>query len=163
MKLRLWSVVASVFLTQGVGAAYFAFRTDYPAVYDVTGFDWLSRLEVFRIFDGPGKSHAFERDGRKYAVVWNAEANRITIEENGNGVVVFALRPLLERLRTLGTSVNPQSVLTLETSAPLYRARLVIEDVSLEWGEGTPILHHLKGDLLFHRRRPGERTRIPPP
>jgi hypothetical protein len=153
MNLRLWLAVGLLFLTRSVTANYFAFRTDYPAAYDVSGFDWLSRLEVFRIFDGAGKSHTFEKGGRSYSVVWSAGENRITVLENGNRAVDFALLPLLEKLRGTAAPVAPQATLTLETASPRYRARLVLEDISLEWSEATPVLHHLKADLLFHRMR----------
>lgn len=154
MKLRLWSALAIALLTQGVNATYFAFRTDYPAVYPIAGFDWLSRLEVFRIFDGSGKTHAFENSGRKYSVSWDTGKNEVGVDENGKRVLVFALSPLFEKLRSNGApAVVPQPALTLETSAPGYRARLLLEDLSLEWEMGKTILHHFKADLLFHRTR----------
>lgn len=153
MNLRLWSAIALLFLTRGASANYFAFRTDYPAAYDISGFDWLSRLEVFRLFDGTGKSHTFEKGGRRYAVVWDARENRVSVVENGKPTLAFDLLPLLRRLRAASRPVSPQTDLTLDVSAPPYRARLVLEDVSLEWANDAPVLHHFKGDLLFHRTR----------
>ena len=147
-------------VTQGAWSApsrYLAVRTDYPSVYDVKDFDWLTRLEVFRLFDGAGKFHTVEQAGRKFEIHWNAQVHEVSVQQSGRVLAKFELRPLVESLRE-GRSIVPQKTLTLEVSSPAGQARLYLEDISAEWPpDGALQLHHVKGDLLFREARSASR------
>ena len=128
-------------------AAYLTFTTDYPAAYDIAGFDWLSRLEVFKVFDGEGKEHRFRHGGKQYRVQWVAAPLEIRVWEDKKQVAAVALRPWLEKLRVQKES---KKALTQETCNQWGCLKIFIEDISARWnGAEPPVLYHLKADILY--------------
>ena len=120
-------------------SAYTTLTTDFPPVYDIAGFDWLSRLEYFRVFDGETKSHSFSYGGEKFTVVFDARALEVKVLEAGMERANWQLAPLIQQA---GTIRKP----SLALDARSKNARLVIEDIAIE--DPARILH-FKAEILF--------------
>ncbi len=141
---------------------YLAFTTDYPPFYDTVGFDWISRLEVFRIFDGQSKSHAFSQGNHPYSVRWVSQPPKVSVLEAGELLAEVELSDLLKKAEEyqashLGSPL-PQALLTAEAKGPRGRLRVYLEALSAEQsGEGVLMVHHLKCDVLFARQEPKAR------
>lgn len=135
------------FLTHSAEAAYYHFTTDYPPVYETVGTDWLSRLEVFSVFDGKGKKHEFMRAGHRFEIQWDALANRIRIWRDGKLQSEMDLQKVLDRAKQ--ANALTQEILTEKVQGK-GTLKAYFEDISVEWPEqGKPKILHLKADLLF--------------
>ncbi|MBY0371869.1 hypothetical protein K2X33_14385 [bacterium] len=144
-------------LTQGAWAHYRAFTTVYPPAYSVKGMEWISRFEYFHAFDYPTKTHRFTEEGHAYQVSWDAAEMVLTVEGRGEKHrLEFA--PLLESLRPLNPEAArslPQNRLTLESRLAHSSVRVNIEDIAAEWREKSPVVYHLKAEVLWgHSTRP---------
>jgi hypothetical protein len=134
-------------------SSYLAFTSDYPSHFPVAGFEWHSRFEFFRVFDGERKSHSLRYGGRDYEIHWDAERLRVSVHSNQFENVSLSLDSIESRARTYlkqhgGTQV-PQSLLTEVKVTETGKALFYVEALSIEHsGEGRKVLH-LKGDLLY--------------
>jgi hypothetical protein len=136
---------------------YLAFTTDYPPCYDTVGFDWLSRLEVFRLFDGQTKTHALTHSGHTYTVRWISQPPTVDVQEGGEILARIELSALLKRAGEyqnthLGSPI-PQNLLTEEAKTPKGRIRVYLEAISAEETGTSLEVHHLKTDVLFSSER----------
>lgn len=153
MKLLL-SIFLFASVTQGADK-YLAFTTDYPPFYDTVGFDWLSRLEVFRLFDGQAKTHAFSHGGYSYTVRWGAQPPVVGVLEAGQVLAQIDLSQLLKKAgeyqaEHLGSPI-PHGMLVEEVKTAQGRLRVYLEAISAEETSGVLDVHHLKCDVLFSR------------
>jgi hypothetical protein len=135
---------------------YFAFTTAYPPVYDVRGFFTLSRLEVFRVFDGEAKAFSFPGPGGRYTLRWSTARGEIAIERGPDPVIVIPVAPLITRVRDYlaahpGASPQslPQGVLTLDAGGAGLKARIYVEDGSARRCGAGWCWYHLKADVLL--------------
>jgi hypothetical protein len=140
-----------VWLTQSAqaGQAWHA-TTDYPPVYDVSGFEWMSRLEVFRVFDGDRKSHTLVHSGRSYRVEWTSEPPSVAVVSRGSSWRV-GLDGLFARARRHSMDTPgpvPHALLAQETRQNKARLRVNVEDISVD-ADGK--LLHFKAEILFGR------------
>jgi hypothetical protein len=140
-------------ITQGVNR-YFAFTTDYPSSYSIQGFQWHSRFEYFRLFDGGGKKHVVEDSGNTYEVQWNAERMRFSITQAEKVLASIGLEHLIQRAQAYQEAHPrvpvPQKVLTEEHESPQGKLRLYVEALSAERDAGgKPQILHLKADVFF--------------
>ncbi len=129
-----WATLILLAMTQHaipVFGGYTHFTTDFPASYDTRGFDWLSRLEVFRIFDGPRKSHPV---GNGFEVHWEEAHRRVSVRRAGSEIVGCDLHGISHHC------------FVCDARQGNSRLRVYVEDLALE---DTKVLH-LKADVLFH-------------
>jgi hypothetical protein len=143
-------------MTQGAGlfASYVSLTTLYPPEYDVAGFDWLTRFEFFRTFDGDGKSHSVTHGGRTYEVKWKASPPRLLVRD-AQVDAELDLTELMKNARRYldshpGAKGLPQAMLTQEVATNGGVVRVYIEDLSMESPEDPRVLH-FKADVLFRR------------
>lgn len=134
-------------------ASYFAFTSDYPSHFPVEGFQWHSRFEFFRVFDGASKSHAVQYRGVEYEVRFDARTLAISVYSGQKEQVAVSLAPVEKRaqayLQTHKGLQVPQSLLTESAETPHGKAVFFLEALSIEnVDEGQRVLH-FKGDLLF--------------
>lgn len=135
---------------------YLSFTTDYPPVYDISGFDVISRLEVFHVFDKSEKSHSFSWRNRTVKVAWLRDPGRIEIVSNKKLLISIEIWELVERARaylknTPGSSKFsvPSEVLTLRKENARVKAKLIFDDVSVEVMKDQRIFAHFKSDVYL--------------
>ncbi len=148
-------ILLSLFLgSAGYSAAsYLAFTSDYPSHFPVEGFEWHSRLEFFRVFDGEKKSHSLRYRGVDYEVRWDARDLKVSVYSNQVEKVSVFLASMEARARTYlkqhgGTQV-PQSLLTEQAENKNGKLLFLVEAASIENSDDSRKILHLKGDLLF--------------
>lgn len=156
MRTRLGVGIALWVLTRSAAAfaAYVSLTTLYPPEYDVAGFDWLSRFEFFRTFDGDAKSHAVIHGGRTYQVEWKASPPRLRVRD-AQVDAEMDLTELMKNARAYldkhpGVRGIPQALLTQERTVAGGVVRVYIEDLSMESPDEPRVLH-FKADVLFRR------------
>lgn len=143
-------------------APYEAFTTEYPPVYAIAGFDTLSRLEVFRPFDGERKDFSFTRPDGLYTIAWEQPTARIVIGKAGGETLVIPLDPVVQKVETylkthpgLSARAIPQEALTWEQTGAGLHARLYFDDLSLRRENGALTLYHFKADVLLKSSETG--------
>src|SRR5688572_4551827 len=124
-------------------AAYYAFTTDFPPAYDIKSYEWLSRFEYFRIFDGEGKNHSLRRDKTQFRVEWTSAPPILRVLKDGAEVGGLDFLPVFHRAREYklahpNSRSIPQSILKAEFQGKSGRALFYLEDVSLEWNAMDP-------------------------
>src|SRR6478609_9018838 len=97
-------------LSAAVQRVYLAYTVDYPAVYEAGGADFVTRLEVFRPFDGKAKSHRFRRHDGEYTLQWSVGANQITLSRSGLSLVIDMAEVLarIERYLAAHAEASPR-------------------------------------------------------
>lgn len=131
----------------------FAYVSDYPPQYDVLGYDFLTRLEVFRPLENAKKAHSIGRKDGNYEVRWDGLRNWIEVVLDGKTLSSVSLEPVLRKLRATEGSEHkvPQKLLTVVGSTSLGSIMVYLDDVSGEFFGDRPVIHHFKADVLVTR------------
>jgi hypothetical protein len=125
-------------------------------VYEANHADFVSRLEVFSVFDPPRKTFQFRRPEADYLIAWNQKRAQIEIERNGRQWISIPVAPVLRQIdshlarrpseqkpRTL-----PQSVLTLRARNRDADVTIYFDDVSGERTAEQIVWNHFRADLF---------------
>lgn len=151
----------AMFLTQPVFASarsasrYESFTTDYPPVYSIAGFDFLSRLEIFKPFDGEGKTFSFRQPDGTYTVTWQQPTARILLGKPNGATLTILIAPIVDKIEKylaehpeVSRRALPQEALTWEQNEGGTRVKIYFDDISLRREGKKVTLYHFKADLL---------------
>lgn len=130
------------------GQSYFSYTTNYPAQYQVEGYDLLTRLEVFHVFDLKPKSHSVTHKGISYKVEWAPEVSTIRILNQKRTLMEVDVKNFITQLqrKTPGNQID-QSKLTLTQQSQHLDIQIYFDDVS---GMLAPFeIAHFKSDILI--------------
>lgn len=135
---------------------YLSFTCDYPPMYEISGYDVLSRLEVFRFFDPPSKSHDFRWNDHSVKVTYRHDRGSVEIRVDGNEVMTLEVPEVIRRAKEYSaknpkssTLSVPQIALTTEKENDKIKLKAYFDDVSAESRDETLSIAHFKSDILI--------------